>query len=96
MNESKSKFNNKTACLYRDGLNPHNWDPLLCPGPATGKTYNGQVKNEARSLFKQIVITRRWIADHGCIFVESLPWVRPNPYFTEIKKETETIDRKGR
>lgn len=55
-----------------------------------------QIKNEARSLFNQIVITRRWIADHGGIFVEKLPWVRPNPYLAEINKETEIIDIRGR
>lgn len=55
-----------------------------------------QVRNEARSLFRQVVITRRWIADHGGIFVERLPWVRPNPYLAEINKETEVIDRRGR
>ncbi len=55
-----------------------------------------QVRNEARSLFKQIVITRRWIADHGGIFVERLPWVKPNPYLAMVNKETEIIDIKGR
>lgn len=55
-----------------------------------------RVKNEARSLFRQVVITRRWIADHGGIFVERLQWVRPNPYLAEINKEAEVIDRKGR
>jgi len=55
-----------------------------------------QVRNQARSLFRQIVITRRWIADHGGIFVERLPWVKPNPYLADIYKETEIIDRKGR
>jgi signal transduction histidine kinase len=55
-----------------------------------------QVRNQAMSLFRQIVITRRWIADHGGIFVERLPWVKPNPYLADIYKETEIIDRKGR
>lgn len=55
-----------------------------------------QVRNEARSLFRQIVITRRWIADHGGIFVERLPWVKPNPFLAEVYKETEVIDNKGR
>ena len=39
-----------------------------------------QVEKEARAIFKQIVITRRWIADHEVFFVESLPWVKPSPY----------------
>jgi signal transduction histidine kinase len=56
----------------------------------------GQVENEARAIFKQIVITRKWIADHGGIFVEKLPWVKSNPYLTRIGKETEITDIKGR
>lgn len=39
-----------------------------------------QMKIQAKALFQQIVITRRWIADHGGVFVEKLPWVETNPY----------------
>ncbi len=39
-----------------------------------------QIEMQARTLFQQVVITRRWIADHGGVYVEQLPWVRPNPY----------------
>lgn len=39
-----------------------------------------QTKIQAKALFQQIVITRKWIADHGGVFVEKLPWVKPNPY----------------
>lgn len=38
-----------------------------------------QAENEARAVFQQIVIMRRWIADHGGVFVEKLPWVEPSP-----------------
>ena len=38
-----------------------------------------QMKIQAKALFQQIVITRRWIADHGGVFVEKLPWEKPNP-----------------
>ncbi|MEK6672740.1 MAG: ATP-binding protein [Nitrospirota bacterium] len=55
--------------------------------------YNS-VENEARALFKQLVITRRWIADHGGVFVEKLPWVKPNPYLSG--KDAEITDIKGR
>jgi signal transduction histidine kinase len=51
-----------------------------------------QVDLQARALFKQIVLTRRWIADHGGVFVEKVPWKDPNPYL----KEPEIIDVKGR
>lgn len=52
----------------------------------------GQVENEARAIFKQIVITRKWIADHGGIFVEKLPWIKPNPYL----KNSEIRDVQGK
>ena len=52
----------------------------------------GQVENEARAIFKQIVITRKWIADHGGIFVEKLPWIKPNPYI----KDSEVRDAQGK
>jgi signal transduction histidine kinase len=39
-----------------------------------------QIEMQAKGLFQQIVITRRWVADHGGVFVEKLPWVEPNPY----------------
>jgi len=43
----------------------------------------GQVDLQARALFRQILLTRRWIADHGGVFVEKLPWKKPNPYIGE-------------
>lgn len=52
----------------------------------------GQIENEARVLFKQIVITRQWIADHGGIFVEKLPWTKPSPYI----KNPEIADVSGK
>lgn len=39
-----------------------------------------QVENEARAVFHQIVVMRKWIADHGGIFVEKLPWKEPPPH----------------
>lgn len=56
------------------------------------KLIMGQVENEARAIFKQIVITRKWIADHGGIFVEKLPWIKPTPYI----KNAEIIDIQGK
>jgi signal transduction histidine kinase len=32
-----------------------------------------QAENEARTIFRQILITRKWVADHGGVFVEKLP-----------------------
>ena len=32
-----------------------------------------QAENEARTIFRQIIITRKWVADHGGIFVERRP-----------------------
>ncbi|TAN44498.1 MAG: DUF3365 domain-containing protein [Nitrospirae bacterium] len=52
----------------------------------------GQLENEARVLFKQIVITRQWIADHGGIYVEKLPWTKPSQYI----KNPEIADVSGK
>jgi signal transduction histidine kinase len=51
-----------------------------------------QVNVQAKALFKQILLTRRWVADHGGVFVEKLPWKEPNPYL----KEAEITDIKGK
>lgn len=51
-----------------------------------------QAEREARAIFQQIVIMRKWVADHGGIFVEKLPWIRPTPYVAE----PEIVDEQGR
>ncbi len=51
-----------------------------------------QVESQAKILFKQIVLTRRWVADHGGIFVEKLPWVKRNVYL----KNSEIVDISGK
>lgn len=52
-----------------------------------------QVEKEARAIFKQIVIARKWIADHGGVFVEKRPGIRPNPY---LKGKSEIVDIEGK
>jgi signal transduction histidine kinase len=51
-----------------------------------------QVDVQAKTLFKQVLLTRRWIADHGGVFVEKLPWKESNPYL----KDAEITDIKGK
>lgn len=51
-----------------------------------------QIEAQAKALFQQVVITRRWVADHGGVFVEKLPWVRPNPYLPN----STVMDTEGR
>jgi signal transduction histidine kinase len=51
-----------------------------------------QVENEARAIFHQIVIMRKWIADHGGVFVEKLPWTSPLPHISDPG----IIDQQGR
>ena len=51
-----------------------------------------QAENEARAVFRQIVLMRKWIADHGGVFVEKLPRSQPSPYLAE----SEIRDRQGR
>ena len=43
----------------------------------------GQVENEARAIFRHTVLTRKWISDHGGIFVEKLPWAKASPYLQD-------------
>lgn len=51
-----------------------------------------QTRIQAKALFQQIVITRRWVADHGGVFVEKLPWVEQNPYL----KKPLLVDKEGK
>lgn len=48
------------------------------------KLIYSRVEKEAKTVFKQIVLTRSWIADHGGIFVEKLPWVKSGEGSDEI------------
>jgi signal transduction histidine kinase len=50
-----------------------------------------QLDIQAKALFQQIVLTRRWVADHGGVFVLA-PWKEPNPYLAE----PHMFDIKGR
>ena len=52
----------------------------------------GQVETEVRVLFKQIVITRKWVADHGGIFLERLPSMKPSHYVSD----PEIVDSRGK
>ena len=51
-----------------------------------------QINMQAKALFKQVVITRRWVAEHGGVYVEKLPWVEPNPYL----RNADITDVKGK
>jgi signal transduction histidine kinase len=52
---------------------------------------------EARALFKHIVLTRQWIADHQGVFVEKFPWVKENPYLKNIRNiDVMITDSKGK
>jgi len=43
-----------------------------------------EVETEAKTLFDQIVLTRRWIADQGGVYVEKVEGVETNPYLLEM------------
>ncbi len=51
-----------------------------------------QLDIQAKTLFSQIVLTRRWIADHGGVFVEKFPWKKASHYLSE----SELVDLKGK
>ncbi len=54
--------------------------------------YLKSIEDQSRIIFNQIILTRKWIADHGGIFVEKMPWVTENPYL----EEKVTVDVKGK
>ncbi len=56
------------------------------------KLLMGQVETEVRVLFKQIVLPRKWGADHGGIFLERLPAMKLSPYVTD----PEITDTRGK
>jgi signal transduction histidine kinase len=51
-----------------------------------------QVEMQAKALFQQVVLTRRWVAEHGGVFVEKLPWVEANPFL----RNSTIVDVAGR
>lgn len=59
------------------------------------KIFTEQVRKQALAVYHQIVLTRKWIADHGGIFVEKLPWVEENPYLKQLGIKTKLYTREG-
>lgn len=55
-----------------------------------------QVRKQAETVYQQIIITRKWIAMHGGIYVEKLPWVVENPYLELIDEKVRIISKDGR
>ena len=39
---------------------------------------------QGRALFSQLVLTRRWVSQHGGVFVKVKPGVNPNPFLTTL------------
>jgi diguanylate cyclase (GGDEF)-like protein len=57
----------------------------------TEKLTIGLVHQQAEALFRQVVLTRRWVTRHGGVFVRVQPGVNPNPYLTSIPGMKVTI-----
>lgn len=53
-----------------------------------------QVKTQAETIYQQIIITRKWIAHHGGIYVEKLPWVEENPYLRLVGKRSKSLAKR--
>jgi len=51
----------------------------------------GQAERQARMLSRQILLTRRWVADHDGLFVIKKPGVESNPFLAS----SEIIDQSG-
>ena len=46
----------------------------------------------ARSFFQQVVVTRRWNALHGGVYVPVTPDTQPNPYLEDPRRDIVTTD----
>jgi diguanylate cyclase (GGDEF)-like protein len=57
----------------------------------TEKLTIGLVHQQAAALFRQVVLTRRWVTRHGGVFVKVQQGVNPNPYLTSIPGMKVTI-----
>lgn len=42
-----------------------------------------QVKKQAKILHRQVILTRQWVAGHGCILITKTPGIRSNPYLEQ-------------
>lgn len=60
------------------------------------KVFLLQVKKQALTVYQQIIITRKWIAEHGGIYVEKLPWVEENPYLKKLGEKTKILTQEGK
>jgi len=45
---------------------------------------NHALNNQARALFNEIIITRRWVTNNGGVYVKVKPGVDPHPYLLTI------------
>jgi len=52
-----------------------------------------QVIRQARMFHRQVLLTRKWVADHNGLFVLMQPGVEPNPF---LKVDNEIVDIRGR
>jgi signal transduction histidine kinase len=50
----------------------------------------GQAEQQARMLYRQVVLTRQWIADHQGLFLVQTESARPNAFLNESTITTET------
>ncbi|MDI6865213.1 MULTISPECIES: DUF3365 domain-containing protein [Thermodesulfovibrio] len=55
-----------------------------------------QIENEAKTIAQQIIVLRKWIADHGGILVKKLPEEKPNPYLYKVGLTPEVKDLQGK
>jgi diguanylate cyclase (GGDEF)-like protein len=39
---------------------------------------------QGRALFSELIMTRRWVSEHGGVFVQVKPGVNPNPFLTTL------------
>jgi diguanylate cyclase (GGDEF)-like protein len=54
------------------------------------------IHQQARSLFNQMILVRRWVTSHGGVYVQVRPGVDPNPYLTKLAGlKVNIVDQSG-
>ena len=77
--------------------------PLLAWGALVGVSLHGHLGDltrqslevaaeGARNMFRMVVLTRAWNAQHGGLYVPISDKVRPNPYLDHPRREIVTTD----
>ena len=58
----------------------------------TEKQYEELATVIGRSIFQELVVVRKWNAEHGGIYVPVTERFQPNPYLEDVRRDVTTTD----